>query len=111
MIFVKIQRNLLIVSKKNLAEYEKFLNSLEIMTKLIIDKELYNIAKEEHKKFEEDENYNKYQIGDEFRQKLSEQFSEKDVGLIAIEDIKKIEELIPKIIIKLQIMIKKEELY
>ena len=51
------------------------------------------------KKFSEDENYNKFQIGDEFKSKLNDKFSHKDIGLFAIEELKKIEELIPKIII------------
>jgi hypothetical protein len=42
---------------------------------------------------------NKYQIGEEFKSKLSDQFSQKDISLIVIEDLKKLEEIIPKIII------------
>ena len=58
-----------------------------------------DIAKEELKKLSEDENYNKYQIGEEFKSKLSDKFSQKDTSLIAIEDLNKLEEIVPKIII------------
>jgi Fe-S oxidoreductase len=85
--------------KKNIKDYESFINSLDKMPELVPNKELCDIAKEELKKLSEDENYNKYQIGEEFKSKLSDKFSQKDTSLIANEDLKKIDEIIPKIII------------
>ena len=65
------------VKKKKQNEYETFINSLDKMTELIPDKELCDIAKEELKKLSEDEDYNKYQIGEEFKPKLSDKFLKK----------------------------------
>ena len=73
--------------------------SLEKLPELTPDKELCDIAKEELKKFLENDNYNKYQIGEDFKSKLNDKFSQNDVGLIALEDIDNFEQLIPKIII------------
>ena len=88
-----------LVKKKNIKDYESFINSLDKMPELVPNKELCDIAKEELKKLSEDDNYNKYQIGEEFKSKLSDKFSQKDTSLIAIEDLKKLDEIIPKIII------------
>ena len=88
-----------LVKKKKQKEYENFIDKLDNFPELMLDKELCDISKEELKKFTENENYNKYQIGEEFNSKLSDKFSQKDIGLIAIEELKSIEEIIPKIII------------
>jgi len=88
-----------LVKNKNKKDYEDFINSLDKMPELVPNKELCDIAKEELKKLSEEGSYNKYQIGEEFKSKLSDQFSQKDTSLIAIEDLKKLEEIIPKIII------------
>ena len=71
------------------------------MPELKPDKDLIELAKEEVKKFSEDkdDSYNKYQIGDNFKLKLNEKFSEKDNALIGLTEIEDIETLIPKIII------------
>ena len=87
------------VKKKKIKEYEEFLNSLEKMPGLKPDKELCDLAKEELKKFSEDGDYNKYQIGEECKFKLSDKFSQNDISLIALDEIKNIDEIIPKIII------------
>ena len=58
------------------------------MPELKPDKELCNLAKEEIKNFSEHSNYNKYQIGKEFKSKLRDKFSQNEVGLIALDEIK-----------------------
>ncbi len=88
-----------LVKKRKHKEYEEFINSLEKMPELIPDKDLCDLAKEEMKTISEDNNYNKYQIGEDFKLKLNEKFSPKNNSLIAIDEIKDIEEIIPKIII------------
>jgi hypothetical protein len=93
-----LEKKNLVKSKKQ-KDYENFINKLDNMPELMPDQELCDISKEELKKFSEDENYIKFQIGDEFKPKLSDKFSNKDIGLIAIDELKQIEELIPKIII------------
>ena len=80
-------------------EYENFINSLEKFPELTPDKELYELAKSEVQKFEDNSEYQKYQIGEEFKENLSENLSKKHIGLIGIEEIEKIELLIPSIII------------
>ena len=87
------------IRQKYLNDYKNFLNSLEKRESLELDNELMNIAKEESKKFFEDSEYNKYQIGEEFHLKLSENFSQKDSALIAIDNLDDIEDIIPKIIV------------
>jgi hypothetical protein len=78
----KIQK---IFGKKNLLkskkqkDYENFINKLDNMPELMPVKELCDISKENLKKFSENENYNKFQIGDEFKSKLSDKFSHKDI--------------------------------
>ena len=57
------------------------------------------MAKEEVIKLSDDMKYNKYQIGKDLELKLYNKFSKNETGLIAIDDINKIELLIPKIII------------
>ena len=69
------------------------------MTELVPDKELCDLAKEEVKKFSENSDYNKFQIGEEIKFNISENFSKNDIGLIAIDEIENIESLISKIII------------
>ena len=87
------------IRKRQISEYLNFINALEKMSKLKPDKELCNIAKEEVIKLSDDMEYNKYQIGKDLEAKLNNKFSKNETGLIAIDDINKIELLIPKIII------------
>ena len=87
------------VKKKKQNEYENFINTLDKMTELVPDKELCDLAKEEVKKFSENSDYNKFQIGEEIKFNISENFSKNDIGLIAIDEIENIESLISKIII------------
>ena len=83
---------------KSLKDYKTFLNSLNESSDLKLDKELSNIAKKEAKKFFEDPEYNKYQIGEEFQPQLSREFSQEESALIALDDLNEIEDLVPKII-------------
>ena len=53
---------------------KNILNQLEKLPELKSNKKLCEIAKEEIKKFENDDDYNKYQIGEEFTSELSENF-------------------------------------
>ena len=85
------------LKKKGLKDYENYLNSLDKMNLLKIDEELINICKEEVKKFSEDADYNKYQIGEELEFELSKTFDKEHSALIALEDIDN-DNLIPKII-------------
>ena len=87
------------IRKKQIPDYLNFINTLEKITKLKPDKELCNIAKEEVIKLSDDIEYNKYQTGKDLKQKLNNKFSHKETCLIAIDDINKIELLIPKLII------------
>ena len=66
------------ISKRNLNFYKTFLNSLNKSSELTLNEELSSIAKEEAKKFFEDSEYNKYQIGEEFQPKLRENFSKEE---------------------------------
>ena len=87
-------------NKKKKKEYEDFINSLEKMPKLELDKNLCKLAEEELKKLSEDcDNYNKYQVGEEFEANINDEFVKNEVALIAIEEIENIEYLILKIII------------
>jgi len=45
---------------------------------LIVEKELYKIAEEEMKKFTENSEYNKYQVGEEIN--LNQDFTKNDVS-------------------------------
>ena len=94
-----IEKSSKIRQKKYLNDYKKFLNSLDKGENLKLDNELMYIAKEESKKFSEDTEYNKYQIGEEFYIKLSEKFSQKESALIARDHLDNIEDIIPKIIV------------
>ena len=94
-----IEKSSKIRQKKYLNDYKKFLNSLDKGENLKLDNELMYIAKEESKKFSEDTEYNKYQIGEEFYIKLSQKFSQKESALIAIDNLDNIEDIIPKIIV------------
>ena len=69
------------------------------MPELKPDKELCDLAKEEIKKFSEDGDYNKYQIGDQVKLNMDEKFSKKQTGLIAVEELNNIDALISSIII------------
>ena len=88
-----------IKQSKNKKEFEKYINSLEPMSELIFDQDLALLAKEEAAKLSEDENYKKYQIGEEFEANISKDFDKNEVALIAIEEIDKMEKLISKIIV------------
>ena len=88
-----------IKAKKKKVEYENFINSLEKMKELKPDKELFDIAKEEIKILIEDSEYNKIQIGQEFKPKISEKFIQEQAALIAIEEVDEIDNIIQKIII------------
>ena len=88
-------------SQKSLKDYKTFLNSLNKSSELTFNEELSNIAKKEAKIFFEDPGYNKYQIGEEFQPKLSENFSKKESALIALDELNYIEDLIPTIIMNL----------
>jgi len=87
--------------KKKKSDYEDFIKDLDKMPEIKPHQDLCDIAKEEIKKFSEakDNEYVKYQIGDNFKIKLNENFSEKNNALIAITELENLEELIPKIII------------
>ena len=87
-------------NKKKRKEYEDYINSLEKMPELILDKNLCKIAAEELKKLSEDpENYNKIQIGEEFQININDEFIKNEMALIAIEEIDNNDKLIIKIII------------
>ena len=88
-------------SNKKKKEYATFIETLDKMNELKLNKELCDIAKEEIKILSEDEdgNYEKIQIGEKFKPKISEIFSLNEVALLAIEEIEKAEEIVPKIIV------------
>ena len=87
-------------NEKKKKEYDDYIKSLEKMPKLELDENLCQIADGELKKLSEDvDNYNKYQIWEEFQANKKDEFIKNEVGLIAIEDIEKIQILILKIII------------
>ena len=69
------------------------------MNGLKLDKELLDIVKEEAKNLSEDVNYDKYQIHEEFKPKISKNFSQNEVALTAIEDTNKIGNIIQRIVI------------
>ena len=94
---VYLNQSKFIGNQKKKKEYEDFINSLQKMPELILDKNLCKIAEEESKKFSEDSDYNKYQIGEEFKIKIGEEFNIDEVALIAIEEIN-LEKLIIMII-------------
>ena len=84
---------------RKLKDYEEFVKSLESLPKLIFDETLFSLAKEEMEKFVNSENYNNYQIGEEFQSNLKKDYDQKEVALIALETLDNIEEIIQKIII------------
>ena len=88
--------------KKLIEEYESYINTLETMGELKLDKELCEMANLEMKNFSNDySNYLRYQIGEEFKSEsnLSENFSKEEIALIAIDDIEEVENLIPNLIV------------
>ena len=87
------------IRKKQKHDYVSFINILDKMPELEPDQELSKLANEEAINFSEDMEYNKYQTGNDFKLKLDKKFSQKESCLIALDDINKIELLIPKIII------------
>ena len=84
---------------RKLKDYEEFVKSLESLPKLIFDETLFSLAKEEMEKFVNSENYNNYQIGEEFQSNLKKDYDQKEVALIALETLDNIEEIIQRIII------------
>ena len=87
------------ILQKDLNVFYTLLNSLNKISELELNEELSNKAKEEAKKLFEDPGYNKFQIGEEFQPKLSENFSKKESALLAIDGLNDVEDLIPKIIL------------
>ena len=85
---------------KKIKEYKEYINTLEQMPELILDKDLCKIAEEESKKLSEDENYNKYQIGEEFQNiNIGPNFAKNEVALLALEQIEENDKIIQSIII------------
>ena len=94
-----LEQKELIKNKKKQKEFEDYINSLEKMPELIFDKTLCKIAKEELKKLSEDpEEYNKYQIGEEFQANISSEFTRNEIALIAMEEFNNVEKLLYNII-------------
>ena len=69
------------------------------MSQLKLNKELSDIAKEQVKILIDDENYAHFQIGENVRDEIKEILLNKDIALIAIEDIEEIEVMVFKKII------------
>ena len=89
-----------IKNKKKRIDYETFLNLLEKMPELKLDKNLIDIAKEEMKIIIGDiDNYEKFQIGESVKAQIREKLPDKDIALLVIGDIDENENLIFKIII------------
>ena len=89
-----------IKNKKKRTDYETFINSLDSMNELKLNKELCETAKEELKILADDENYEHIQIGESVRNEIKEKLSDEEIALIALEDINEneIEDIIKKII-------------
>ena len=69
------------------------------MEELKLDQKLIEIAREEIKILSDDiDNYEKFQINEEFKPKLSNEYDKKNIALIAIGEIDNIEILLYKII-------------
>ena len=89
----------LIKNKNKKTQYEEFINSLKKMPELNLDKKLIEIAKEEIKILSNDlDNYEKIQIGESVKSEIKEKLSDKDIALLIINDIDKIEDFVYKII-------------
>ena len=86
------------LKKKHRAEYESFLGSLNSMPLFEIDPSLNSIAESELSKFIGDSDYEKiqrpYKMTDEGQKKKFE-----EIALVAIDDVKEKDEIIPKKII------------
>ena len=94
-----LEQKELIKNKKKQKEFEDYINSLEKMPELIFDETLCEIAKEELKKLSEvPEEYNKYQIGEEFQANISSEFTRNEIALIAMEEFNNVEKLLYNII-------------
>ena len=93
------KKNAIKVKKKRI-DFENYINSLDLdkMTELKPEKELFDIAKEEVKNLSENDKYDKIQINENFKPKISQNFSKNEIALIAIEEIDKIENIIQKIV-------------
>ena len=88
-----------IKNKKKRNDFEAFINSIDKMEELKLDQKLIEIAREEIKILNNDiDNYEKIQINEEFKPKLSNEYDKKNIALIAIEEIDDIEKLLYKII-------------
>ena len=88
-----------IKNKKKRNDFEAFINSIDKMEELKLDQKLIDIAREEIKILNNDiDNYEKIQINEEFKPKLSNEYDKKNIALIAIEEIDDIEKLLYKII-------------
>ena len=88
--------------KKFKNDYQNFLLKSPInLNALQKSQELFNLAKEEAKKYSEESEYNEIQIIEELKQKLSNNFSKNDFGLIAlfIDENDGLENIIPNIIV------------
>ena len=66
------------------------------MSELKLNKELCDIAKKQIKILIDDENSDHFQIGENARDEIKEKLLNKDIALIAIEDIKEIEGIVFK---------------
>ena len=90
------------IKSKNKKNYESFINSLDNMDELKLDKKLVEVAREEVKILSEDiDKYKKIQINEEFKPKLPlpQEYDKKNIALIAIGELDQIEKLFYKIII------------
>ncbi len=68
-------QNLILIKEKLIWRKYKYIRS---NISLILEKELYKIAEEEMKKFTENSEYNKYQVGEEIN--LNQDFTKNDVS-------------------------------
>ena len=68
-------QNLILIKEKLIWRKYKYIRS---NISLIVEKELYKIAEEEMKKFTENSEYNKYQVGEEIN--LNQDFTKNDVS-------------------------------
>ena len=89
-----------IKNQKKRSDNEEFINSLDKMEKLKLDKKLIEIAREEIKVVGEDiDNYEKFQIGESVKNEIREKLLDKNIAILVINDIDKLEDFIFKIIV------------
>ena len=71
------------------------------MNVLKLNRELCDIAREELNIFFEDENYEIIKIGEQFKSKISENFLQNEVALIAFEEIKNLDDIVKELCCKI----------